>query len=84
MSILDEWIVLDTNIWIFGLRRVPDIPACAQLLERLVRQDWRRTFLRFSSPLIVQFYCLRSLMLHFFPLYSQCQSHPRLLTRHGH
>lgn len=37
MSILDERIVLDTNIWIFGLRRVPDIPACSQLLERLHR-----------------------------------------------
>lgn len=35
MSILDEWIVFDTNIWIFGLRRVPDIPACAELLEQL-------------------------------------------------
>lgn len=35
MSILDEWIVFDTNIWIFGLRRVPGIPACAQLLEHL-------------------------------------------------
>ena len=37
MSILDEWIVFDTNIWIFGLRHVPNIPACAQLLERLDR-----------------------------------------------
>ena len=37
MSILDEWIVLDTNIWIFGLRRVSDIPACAQLLGLLDR-----------------------------------------------
>lgn len=37
MSILDERIVLDTNIWIFGLRRVPDFSACAQLLERLHR-----------------------------------------------
>lgn len=37
MSILDEWIVLDTNIWIFGLRRNPDVPACAQLLGLLDR-----------------------------------------------
>jgi predicted nucleic acid-binding protein len=37
VSIQDERIVLDTNIWIFGLRRVPDFPACAQLLERLHR-----------------------------------------------
>ena len=37
MSIQDEWIVLDTNIWIFGLRRVPDFPACAELLDCLNR-----------------------------------------------
>ena len=37
MSILDEWIIFDTNIWIFGLRRVRNIPACAQLLEHLDR-----------------------------------------------
>ncbi len=35
MSIRDEWVVLDTNIWIFGLRRVTDCPACAELLENL-------------------------------------------------
>ena len=32
MTIRDERIVLDTNVWIFGLRRLPD---CALLLERL-------------------------------------------------
>ena len=37
MSILDEWIILDTNIWIFGLRQSPDLPSCAQLLEQLPR-----------------------------------------------
>lgn len=37
MSIPDEWIVFDTNIWIFGLRRGSNIPACSQLLERLDR-----------------------------------------------
>ncbi|MBI2988675.1 MAG: type II toxin-antitoxin system VapC family toxin [Deltaproteobacteria bacterium] len=37
MSILDEWIVFDTNIWIFGLRRVPDNLPCAELLEHLAR-----------------------------------------------
>jgi len=37
VSIRDEWIVLDTNVWIFGLRRVPDVPACAELLENLNR-----------------------------------------------
>ena len=35
MTIRDKPVVLDTNIWIFGLRRHPDLPACAQLLERL-------------------------------------------------
>ena len=37
MSIQDEWIVLDTNIWIFGLRCVPNFPACDELLENLTR-----------------------------------------------
>ncbi|HEY2990821.1 MAG TPA: PIN domain-containing protein [Candidatus Binatia bacterium] len=37
MSIREEWIVLDTNIWIFGLRRVPEFPACAELLDHLNR-----------------------------------------------
>jgi hypothetical protein len=35
MSIRDEPVVLDTNIWVFGLRRHPAVPACAALLERL-------------------------------------------------
>jgi hypothetical protein len=34
VSIRDEWIVLDTNVWIFGLRRIPDFPACAELLRK--------------------------------------------------
>lgn len=37
MSIRDEWTILDTNVWIFGLRRVPEFPACAELLENLNR-----------------------------------------------
>jgi predicted nucleic acid-binding protein len=37
VSIQDEWIILDTNIWIFGLRRVPDVAACAELLQTLPR-----------------------------------------------
>jgi len=37
VSIRDEWIVLDTNIWIFGLRRVPEFPACSELLENLTQ-----------------------------------------------
>ncbi|MEO6165307.1 MAG: hypothetical protein ABIP88_14340 [Candidatus Binatia bacterium] len=37
MSIQDEWIVLDTNIWIFGLRRVPGFAECAELLGFLNR-----------------------------------------------
>jgi predicted nucleic acid-binding protein len=35
MSIAKEWIVLDTNIWIFGLRKQKDEPACYQLLQHL-------------------------------------------------
>jgi hypothetical protein len=37
VSIRDEWIVLDTNIWIFGLRQSPEFPACADLLRSLDR-----------------------------------------------
>jgi len=37
VSIQDEWIILDTNIWIFGLRRVPEVFACAELLQTLPR-----------------------------------------------
>jgi predicted nucleic acid-binding protein len=37
VSIRDEWIVFDTNIWIFGLRKTPGLPACAQLLDQLPR-----------------------------------------------
>lgn len=35
MTIEPEWIVLDINVWIFGLRNAPERPACAQLLRRL-------------------------------------------------
>ena len=35
MNIRDEWIILDTNIWIFGLRNHPDHSACRQILENL-------------------------------------------------
>ena len=35
MSIQDEPVVLDTNVWIFGLRRHPAVPACAALLNRI-------------------------------------------------
>jgi hypothetical protein len=37
MSISDEWVVVDTNVWIFGLRDQPDRPACAPLLRYLPR-----------------------------------------------
>ena len=37
MSIDNEWIVLDTNIWIFGLRNLKDQPACFQILQCLNR-----------------------------------------------
>lgn len=35
MSIANDGVVLDTNIWIFGLRHQTDRPACYQLLQRL-------------------------------------------------
>jgi predicted nucleic acid-binding protein len=35
MTIRDERVVLDTNVWIFGLRHHPELPACTLLLERL-------------------------------------------------
>jgi predicted nucleic acid-binding protein len=35
MTIQNERIVLDTNVWIFGLRRPPEFISCSLLLERL-------------------------------------------------
>jgi len=35
VTIRTEWIVLDTNVWIFGLRRQPEYPACVKLLNSL-------------------------------------------------
>lgn len=35
MSIPDEWIVLDTNIWIFGQRRIAGFTQCSDLLDLL-------------------------------------------------
>ena len=35
MSTGPNWVVLDTNIWIFGLRHQPEQPACAQVLQHL-------------------------------------------------
>lgn len=35
MTIRDELVVLDTNIWIFGLRRHPDFLSCVLLIDRL-------------------------------------------------
>ncbi len=37
MTIAPEWVVLDTNIWIFGLRGDHDRPACMQVLQYLPR-----------------------------------------------
>jgi len=33
MTILAEPFLLDTNVWIFGLRRDGQFPACAELLD---------------------------------------------------
>jgi len=35
MTIGHEWVVLDTNVWIFGLRKQSDQPACAHVLQRV-------------------------------------------------
>ena len=35
MTIPHERWLLDTNIWVFGLRRNNDFPACAELLNRI-------------------------------------------------
>ena len=35
MTIRTERVVIDTNVWIFGLRRTPTYIACSQLLDRL-------------------------------------------------
>lgn len=35
MTIKTEWVVLDTNVWIFGLRRQPGYSACVELLNSL-------------------------------------------------
>jgi hypothetical protein len=35
MTIADEWVVFDTNIYIFGVREDPNFPACAELLDRI-------------------------------------------------
>lgn len=35
MSVRDEWVVLDTNIWIFGLRNMPEFSTCTELLDCL-------------------------------------------------
>lgn len=37
MTIGHDWLVLDTNVWIFGIREQPDQPACDQLLRQLPR-----------------------------------------------
>lgn len=37
MNIDREWIVLDTNEWIFGLRNHSALPSCHLLLQRLFR-----------------------------------------------
>lgn len=35
MTIFDDWIVFDTNIYIFGIREDTSFPACVELLERI-------------------------------------------------
>jgi hypothetical protein len=54
MTIGHDWLVLDTNIWIFGLREQSDPPACDQLLRQLPRlyvKDFDDK-LRFLEPIL--------------------------------
>lgn len=37
MTLTTEWVILDTNVWIFGLRNQPERPACTRVLQRLSR-----------------------------------------------
>ena len=37
MTIGPDWLVFDTNVWIFGLREQSDPPTCDQLLRYLPR-----------------------------------------------
>jgi hypothetical protein len=37
MTIGPDWLVRDTNVWIFGLREQSDSPACDQLLQHFPR-----------------------------------------------
>jgi predicted nucleic acid-binding protein len=37
MTIVHKWVVLDTNVWIFGLRESSERPACIKVLQRLPR-----------------------------------------------
>jgi len=37
MTMAHSWVVLDTNIWIFGLREDPERPACMRVLQHLPR-----------------------------------------------
>jgi len=35
VTIRTDRVVLDTNVWIFGLRRTPTFPSCSDLLEQV-------------------------------------------------
>jgi len=37
MTIEHDWLVVDTNVWIFGLREQSEQPACQQLLRQVPR-----------------------------------------------
>ena len=60
----DRWL-LDTNVWIFGLRRDANFPACAELLDQIgsfslivPRQVLQELALNLTEPEMKDFYQL--------------------------
>ncbi len=51
MTIAHEWVVLDTNIWIFGLRNQSEKPACADLLRFI-----HRLFVKIPRQVVLELY----------------------------
>jgi len=51
MTIAHEWVVLDTNTWIFGLRHQSEKPACADLLRFLPR-----LFVKIPRQVVLELY----------------------------
>lgn len=66
MTIEHEWIVLDTNVWIFGLRHQSEQPACADLLRFL-----HRLFIKIPRQIVLELYANLS-FCYVMPAYGPC------------